>query len=319
MKFLLSDEQRQFATIVDGILADADVPSVIRGWAAGATAPGQALWSQLTKTGISTLSSDGTPVDLAVIFEQMGRHAAPGPLVESVAVAPIVLAGTELGEVWLPKLAAGSMATVAFPPEVPYALDADVADLVLRVESGMVGVAAVVGTGKTSVDRARRLFEVSAVATGEVTTTTERAWNNGTLCCAAQLLGLGSALVDMAVEHAKTRVQFGQPIGRFQAVKHELANALVGLELARPLLHGAAVALTEQSKTANRDVSAARIACGEAAYAAARTALQVHGAVGYTAEHNLSLLLTKVRALYNAWGTPATHRARVMEALCNPH
>lgn len=315
MRFLLSDEQRQFATIVDGMLADADVPSVIRRWAAGDVAPGHELWSRLAATGITTLLSDGTPIDLTVIFEQMGRHAVPGPLVESVAVAPIVLADTELGEVWLPKLAAGSMATVAFPPEVPYALDADVADLVLLVESGMVGVARA-GSGKTSVDRARRLFEVSGIGSGESVTTTERAWNYGTLCCAAQLLGLGGAMVDMAVDYAKTRIQFGRPIGQFQAVKHALADVLVGLELARPLLHGAAVALAEGSATVDRDVSAARVACGEAAYQAARTALQVHGAVGYTAEHDLSLFLTKVRALYNAWGTPATHRARVMEALC---
>jgi alkylation response protein AidB-like acyl-CoA dehydrogenase len=63
------------------------------------------------------------------------------------------------------------------------------------------------------------------------------------------------------------------------------------------------------------ELSAAKVATGDAAYSAARTALQVHGAIGYTAEHDLSLWLLKVRALVTAWGTPTVHRARVLEAL----
>ncbi len=249
----------------------------------------------------------------------MGRHGVPGPVVESVAVAPIVLVDTELGEVWSRKLAAGSMATVAFPPAVPYALDADVAELVLVVDAGTVGVAQV-GEPRSSVDRARRLFETSSVSGQEPVNpaAAKRAWQTGVLCCAAQLLGAGDAAVGMAVDYGKERKQFGRPIGQFQAVKHALADAYVGLELARPLLYGAAVALEADAATADRDVSAAKVACAEAAYLASRTALQTHGAIGYTAEHNLSLLLTKIRALYSAWGTQSSHRATVMEALCAP-
>jgi alkylation response protein AidB-like acyl-CoA dehydrogenase len=108
-------------------------------------------------------------------------------------------------------------------------------------------------------------------------------------------------------------MQFGQPIGSFQAVKHMLADAAVGLELARPLLFGAAIALGTPG--AARDVSAAKVACTDAAYRAGRAALQVHGAIGYTAEYDLALWLTKVRALTSAWGTQAFHRARVLEAI----
>jgi alkylation response protein AidB-like acyl-CoA dehydrogenase len=75
------------------------------------------------------------------------------------------------------------------------------------------------------------------------------------------------------------------------------------------LLHAAAVTMTA------RDVSAAKVAAADAAYLAARTALQVHGAIGYTAEHPLSLRLTKVRALVSAWGTSAFHRDRVLAAV----
>jgi hypothetical protein len=106
------------------------------------------------------------------------------------------------------------------------------------------------------------------------------------------------------VAYAKQRSQFGRPIGAFQAVKHQLADVHVGLELARPLVHGAALSAIP--------VSAAKIAAADAAYRAARCALQVHGAIGYTAEYDLSLWLTKVRALQSTWGTSAVHRARLL-------
>ena len=111
--------------------------------------------------------------------------------------------------------------------------------------------------------------------------------------------------------HARQRVQFGRAIGSFQAVKHQLADVAIGLEFARPLLDAAALELADRGPCAARDVSAAKIACAGAAHRAARTALQVHGAIGYTQEHDLGLWLTKVRALIPAWGTQAEHRARV--------
>jgi len=135
----------------------------------------------------------------------------------------------------------------------------------------------------------------------------------GVLATAAQILGAGAALVERATAYAKQRSQFGKPIGSFQAVKHQLADAYVGLELARPLLFGAALAL--DTPRAARDVSAAKVACTDAAYRAARTALQVHGAIGYTAEYDLALWLTKVRALTSAWGTQRFHRDRVLAAV----
>jgi alkylation response protein AidB-like acyl-CoA dehydrogenase len=110
------------------------------------------------------------------------------------------------------------------------------------------------------------------------------------------------------VAYAGQRKQYGRAIGEYQAIKHLLADVVTRLELARPLLYGAAVA----GETLARDVSAAKVMAGDAALLAARTALQVHGAIGYTAEHDLGLRLTKVRALAGAWGTGSFHRARVL-------
>ena len=105
----------------------------------------------------------------------------------------------------------------------------------------------------------------------------------------------------------KQRKQFGREIGSYQAIKHRLADVRIALDFARPLVFGAALGEVP--------ASAAKVACGDAAYLAARTALQVHGAVGYTRELDLSLWILKVRALVTAWGTPAYHRARVLEAI----
>lgn len=89
-------------------------------------------------------------------------------------------------------------------------------------------------------------------------------------------------------------------------MKHRLADAKIALEFARPLLFGAALTM------APADVAAAKVTACEAAYATARTALQLHGAIGYTAEYDLSLWLAKARALRTAWGTPAECRAEVL-------
>ena len=128
------------------------------------------------------------------------------------------------------------------------------------------------------------------------------------LATAAQALGVGFALLDTTVAYVKQRVQFGVSIGSFQAVKHRLADAKIALEFARPLLFGAALSM------APADVAAAKAACCESAYATARTALHLHGAIGYTAEYDLSLWLTKARALRTAWGTPTECRAAVLTA-----
>jgi alkylation response protein AidB-like acyl-CoA dehydrogenase len=280
----------------------------------------------------------------------------PGPVAESVAAVPALLAalGDQPADKWLPELAAGRMvATLAAPPWLPYAADADNADLVLFAEPGAVRLARP-GAAHPSMDRTRRLYEVhpgAVLAAGPAADAAiEHAIDLGVLACSAQLLGAGRALLEAAVRYATERTQFGRPIGQFQAVQHLLADVAVGLEFARPLLYAAAVALSPGPEppthrahgsdsrpppgstpgpllprapgsgagplvSAARDVSAAKVACGEAAHRAARTALQVHGAIGYTEEHGLGRWLTKVRVLTLAWGTPADHRARVMREL----
>ena len=318
MRFTLDTEQRDFAASIDAALAGADVPGAVRAWNNGDAGAAHAVWMRLRDLGITALAvaeeSGGIgahPVDLVIAVERLGRWCIPGPVVESLAVAPVLLAGDDRAG----ALATGDLiATVAMPPQVPLAVDAGFAGLTLLAGEGTVADATPSVQHK-SVDPSRRLFEVSPEGDRRPADT-GRAYGFGALATAAQLLGAGQSMLDMSVEYAKQRSQFGRPIGSYQAVKHKLADVHIALELARPLVFGAALSLAERSVDSARDVSAAKVAAADAALLSARAALQTHGAIGYTAEHDLSQLLLRVQALRSAWGDPASHRRRVLDEVC---
>ncbi|MEI7913371.1 MAG: acyl-CoA dehydrogenase [Mycobacteriaceae bacterium] len=317
MKFALDSEQRDFAASIDAALGVADVPGAVRAWAKGDTAPAEAIWNRLSELGVTALlvsekfdGLDAHPVDVVVACERLGRWAVPGPVTESIAVAPILLADDERSA----ALGSGELiATLAMPPAVPRAVAADFAGLVLLAEQGTVRDATP-GSPHDSVDPTRRLFDVSPRGEGQ-RADTARAYEFGALATAAQLVGAGQAMLDASVQYAKQRTQFGRLIGSYQAIKHKLADVHIAVELARPLVYGAALCLAEDSSHTVRDVSAAKAAASDAALLAARAALQTHGAIGYTAEHDLSQLLLRVQALRSAWGDPSTHRRRLLETL----
>ncbi|WP_086830925.1 acyl-CoA dehydrogenase family protein [Streptomyces sp. NRRL B-24572] len=326
MRFLLDAEQREFARSLDSMLTAADTPTAVRAWAAGDTAPGRVLWSRLAEAGVFALAvperHDGLgplPVELAVAFTELGRHAVPGPVVETVAAAAFLdRLDDAAAAAWLPQIASGKAVVSLCLPAAgsPYALDPDAADAVLVVEGDTVRLAETAGPVQPSADPARRLARPlggTALAQGPaVAAAAAHAAEVAALATAAQSLGLGRALLDRTVEYVKQRTQFGVAIGSFQAVKHRLADTLIALEFAQPLLHSAALALAEGADHASAEVAAAKVTAGEAAYAAARTALQLHGAVGYTEELDLALWIRKARPLRDAWGTPAACRARIL-------
>ena len=178
--------------------------------------------------------------------------------------------------------------------------------VLLATEGGVTGAS--IADQRGSVDPSRRLFDVTATG-APWQADIQRAFDFGVLATAAQLVGAAEALLSATVDYAKQRTQFGRVIGSYQAIKHKLADVHIAIELARPLVYGAALSLE------SRDVSAAKVAASEAALLAARSCLQTHGAIGFTQEHDLSLLLLRVQALRSAWGTPEAHRRRVLEAL----
>ncbi len=329
MDFRATEEQSGFARALGDLMAGADSVAAARAWAAGDHGPGLALWRRLAEQGVPALvvpdehgGLGGTPVDLVAAFEVLGHHLAVGPWIESAAY----LASARDGEA-AAAVAGGAVATVVVPPLVPLALDADVADRVyLALPDGLrVLDSPDRATVRRSVDATRRLFEVPPA--DEPPLVEEAASGHldpldlATLACAAELLGCGERLLADTVAHAQRRRQYGRTIGSYQAVKHRLADVRIALDFARPLVHGAAVVVSTSSTdgggstTAARCVSAAKVTAGDAAHLAARVALQVHGAIGYTAELDLGLWINRVRALVGAWGGPAHHRARIASSL----
>ncbi|KMO79682.1 acyl-CoA dehydrogenase [Mycolicibacterium chubuense] len=317
MNFEIDDQQRDFAASIDAALSAANLPDAVRAWAAGDAAPGRKVWAQLSDLGVTALlvperfdGIDAHPVDLVVALERLGRWNVPGPVTESIAVAPILLADDERAG----ALASGELVvTVAAPPLVARAVDADTAGLVLLAADGEVSDAAPAAR-QESVDPSRHLFDVTAAGDGRPADVA-RAFEFGAMATAAQLIGAAQAMLDASVDYAKQRSQFGTIIGTYQAIKHKLADVLIAVEMARPLVYGAALSLADGSGDTARDVSAAKVAAADAALLAARSALQTHGAIGYTQEHDLSLMLLRVQALRPAWGDPTWHRRRVLEAL----
>lgn len=345
MRFLPTGEQSEFARTLHGLLGASQVPAAVRAWGAGDHGPGRALWSRLAGTGLFALAADEAhgdvgglgplPVELALGFVELGRAGVPGPVVETAAVAVLLSELARPGEEgegddrydgyegyegyeglakrFLPGLVGGeALATLTLPGGGPYALDADAATYRFTVSAaGELRLAAGPGEPLESTDPARRLSRPAAdgelLATGpRVLAAARTALVWARLLTAAQCLGVGEALLASTVAYVKQRTQFGTPIGSFQAVKHRLADTLLALEFARPLVWAAALGL------APWEVAAAKLAAGGAAYGAAMTALQLHGAVGYTEELDLSLWLRKARPLRDAWGSPAACRAAVL-------
>jgi alkylation response protein AidB-like acyl-CoA dehydrogenase len=292
-------------------------------------------------------AGDYGPVELAVVLEECGAAIAPIPLLSSVGLAAGALRATGLDSV-LADIAGGAVATLAVHskgsrlPGVPMTLrqgrlrgravavpNLSRAELIVTLArggtdpNGTVLAVARCGDGVTvlageSTDPAQPVADVEIdtepLATAPLNTEgLESALAAPLVATAADLVGVASAALHRAVEHAKARRQFGVPIGAFQGIKHALADNHVSLERARSLTYAAAARLADPDTGAAWTVAAlAKAAAGDAAVNCARTAVQVHGALGQTWEHDIHLyvrhawqgasMLGDSRALYHEVG-----------------
>jgi alkylation response protein AidB-like acyl-CoA dehydrogenase len=291
MKFAFDAEQLEFRDAARNLLEKECPASAVRAAWSNDTGRVPGLWDRLVEMGLFELDE----VDSILVLEETGRACVPEPVVEAWALGRTHATLTLLN--------------------TPYALYADTVDAVVAQRGGDL-VRASVGERRTSVDGSRRLFSVSPsddVLDLDVHVVTERA----ALAAAAQLVGLAQQMLDMNVAYVGQREQFGKPVGSFQAVKHHLADAALRLEFARPCVHRAAWMLANADDLAEVQlaVSLAKAQASEAALLAARKALQVHGAIGYTVEYDLHMWMKRAWALAAAWGDATWHRDRVKHHL----
>lgn len=332
MHFAFTEDQELFRKSLRDVLDKNCTPDHVRqAWNNDdGRIPG--LWAQLAELGIVGLTVPEehgglgmNELDLVLLLEEAGRAALPEPFLETTAVAaPLIaeLGANALQAEWLPKIATGdAIVTVGLEPD-RHVCDAHIADLLLLQRGDALHAlprSQVEAKAQQSVDRSRKLFSLqwepaadTRVANGQpARAALQRAQNRSALGAAAQLLGLSQALLDVTVEYTKVRQQFGKPIGTFQAVKHRLADTLLKLDFARPLVYRAAYSMAHGDPDAGIHVSMAKIYAGRAANFATRSALQLHGAIGYTYEYDLHQWMKRAWALTRAAGDEQTHLRRV--------
>jgi len=334
MQFDFSEDQRLLQSTVRDFLAGECGPDVVRSLWESETGRSRALWSQLAEVGLVGAlvaeSHEGmglAEVDFVLLCEEVGRAGLAEPVIETAAVAAPLL--TELGDAelsarWLKPLARGEAIVAVGHPVDAFVGDAHVADLLLiglGDELHALGPSEVALEPQPTNDPARRIQRVTfspgdtsrVAGGGRARTLLAAALDRGALAAAAQLIGVADRLIELAVAYAKQREQFGVPIGSFQAVKHQLADAKVKLEYARPLVYRAAWSVAHGLAQRGVHVSMAKLAAGEAAARASRTALQVHGAIGYTWEQDLHIWMRRAGSLAAVWGSPRFHRERMAE------
>jgi alkylation response protein AidB-like acyl-CoA dehydrogenase len=322
MRFALTGDQVALRDAVREVLADTCPPSVVRSTWTGGSAEGVAsALAGLGVPGMAVPETDGglglSDVDLVPVLVELGYAAVPLPVAETTAVAAPLLAAVQAPPGgWLPRVVAGGVwvAVRRAGGPVPWAGRASV---VLDLTGSVARLRPAGGSAVSTVDGSRAARSLDD-APGELLTDDPElvalALDRLDLATAAQLLGLGRRMLDLTVEHVRTRTQFGVPVGSFQAVKHHLADALLHLEFAEPVVYAAAWAVATGSADRAREVSAATVLAVDAARFVARQAIQCHGAIGYTVEYDLHLYAKR------AWALAATcdldaHLARLARAL----
>jgi alkylation response protein AidB-like acyl-CoA dehydrogenase len=284
-------------------------------------------------------------VELMLLMEEAGRALLPGPFFSTVVLAGSVLeaAGNhDQKQRYLAPICRGEVrATVALVEASPswnpgdvqlsaangklnggklFVTDAAVADFIVVVARNGVFVVDSKAPGlkissMSGMDLTRKLYraEFSNTPAEEIggTTNLPRAFDIATAALAAELVGGMQRILDITVEYAKTRKQFGKPIGMFQAVQHQCADMYLETESARSAVYYAGWTLEEKSPDAATAVSIAKMYASDAARTVGNRGIQIHGGMGFTWENDLHLYYRRAKASESAFGDATFHRERI--------
>ena len=352
MHFDLSDDQAALRdgarALLDG-LASSDRVRVVVEAGGGYDA---ALWEAMVEQGWAAVAVPEAagglglgPVEVTVLAEEIGAHAGPAPVIPTVLALDALLAGgaASLAE----RLVEGGIGCVAWtrdagavtaeerggawtvsgrPAPTPYAPSASVAVVAALTGDGP-GLFAVdlddVGRpeAEPAMDRTREIgwlrFDATPAERLGGADAVEALVDRGAVYACAEMLGGAAHVLDLAVEYAKERVQFGRPIGSFQAVKHRCADMLVDVEGMRSTTYWAAWCLAAGDPEASIAASTAKVWCVDASKRVMASSLQVHGGIGFTWEHDLHLFMKRAQLDQLELGEASFHRDR-LAALLRP-
>ena len=316
LRVAFSEDQLELAEATRSVLADLCTPAVVRqAW----DGPVPELEEALAELGLVAL---GVPeelgglgmgaLDMVLVYEALGQYCVPGAVAEAMILAPVLAAAGE--EEFVEELLDAGATVALFRAGEPCA-HGEEATRVYSVSADTISCHEdAEHTSLQSVDESRKLVRVEGE--GEALPGDAAAVHDHmVLATAAQLLGLSRKMLDLAVDYAKVREQFGKPIGAQQAIQHHLANALLAIRFTAPLVYQAAWSVHHDATWRRLHVAMAKAKASETAELVGRIALQVHGAIGYTTEYDLHLWLKRAWALSRAWGSTREHLDTIAASL----
>jgi alkylation response protein AidB-like acyl-CoA dehydrogenase len=321
--FELSDDQQALAGAATDLLDGRSPIAVARAAMDRGGRPDADLWAAMVEQGwcglavAEDLGGVGLGwVEAAVVLEQVGAHVAPAPILGQL-VALDSLATTE----WGPALVAGELVATVAPrldEPVVYAPDSD---LVVVAEGDRLVAVDLRGhqpEAEPAMDLTRTLGWLRSESLSELprlelggADAVARHLDVASVAYSAELLGLAQRALDLSVEYAKERVQFGRPIGSFQAIKHRCADMLVDVEGMRSAVYWAAWCVAVGDADASVAASTAKCWCSDAATRVLASALQVHGGIGFTWDHDIHLYLKRTHLDGISFGDATFHRGRL--------
>jgi alkylation response protein AidB-like acyl-CoA dehydrogenase len=328
VNFDFTDDQQAIKSTAREFLASRFKPEKVRQLAESGEYD-SSLWDEMAELGwpgIFVSEEHGGQalgvLELVILTEELGYVAAPSPFLSNAAAGLMLQhAGSDAQrERWLPGVASGesrgTVGVVGDDGSAALVPDAELAEFVVLVDGSS---AVVVPVSDASVERVdtiddtRPYSRVSASGGDALEGDVRGGLDRVAVALAGEMVGLAQKSLEMAVEYAKDRQQFGRPIGAYQAVSHNCAQMLMEAESARSLTYYAGWAADHEPESLPVAASMAKAYASDAAFRVPARSLQVHGGIGFTWEHDLQFFLKRGKTDAHLYGTAREHRERVAE------
>ena len=308
----MSEERELLRETVAALVDKHASPAAVREAMASERGYDESLWKLLCEqVGAAALvvpeelgGAGGELADAAVVLEELGKALVPTPLLGTTLAELALLAADEPDAEAIERLAEGtSIGTVVFDPG--YVVNGDVADVVVAADgTRLTRWTTFTAHRVDTMDLTRRLARVEAKDSADIGADPGLA-DRAAILLAAEQIGAATKCLDLTVEYTKDRVQFGRPIGSFQALKHRMADLYVAVQSARAVVNDA---IAEPSQTS---AALARVAASEAFSKVAAEAVQMHGGIAITWEHDIQLYFKRAHGSAQLLGPPREHLRRL--------
>jgi alkylation response protein AidB-like acyl-CoA dehydrogenase len=327
MNFDYTDDQQAIKSTAHEFLGDRFKPEKVR-QLAEAGEYDETLWTEMAELGWPGIfigeqhGGQGLgALELGILMEEMGYALAPSPFFSNAAAGLVLQhAGSdEQKERWLPGVASGEArgtVGVVETGNAPLVPDADTADFIVLLDNGggaIVEASSASAERLDTIDSTRRFCAVEASGGDPLEGDPAGAVDRIATALAMELVGVAQRALEMAVEYAKEREQFGRPIGAYQAVSHRCAQMLLEVEGARSASLYAAWTADAEPESLPIAASVAKAYASDAGWRVTASSLQVHGGIGFTWEHDLHFFLKRAKTDAHLFGSASAHRDRVAD------